>query len=30
MQKLNNRDIIQSEQQKHNGRIPEANKSIRL
>ena len=30
MQKLNNRDIIQSEQLKHNGRIPESNKSIRL
>ena len=28
MQKINN--IVQSEQPKHNGRIPESNRSIRL
>ena len=30
MIKLNNRDIIQSEQLKRNGRIPESSRSIRL
>jgi hypothetical protein len=30
VQKLNNRVMVESEQPKHNGRIPESNRSIRL